>query len=463
MKHALVFAFLSLVLSSCSKNNNGEDARNSASTTSAEQDQSDSSIFTNRPNIDGKEYDFFVASVNGDMITESDLRQNISLALLSSGEKANPSEHLFSPLGKTILKEMIYSALKKQCIKKFEPRGGWISKQEVMETVTSIAANNNMTLKEFESYLAASNVKWQVFYNKILESMSWNVYIKARYGYNATISSYELSSILSSIKSQKDKPSCYVCRIFIPVLSISEDRNAKSQAENLLSMLRNRQASFGALARQFSKAPEAIKGGELGWVFDGQLAQSEAIALNAIEIGEYTIAKSAKGYSILYLKDRRDPSQKSFKEVRFVQAMLPFAHNATDFQKMQLLQSALAMRSSFPKAKAFIDSAKSDKKWQVSNEIVAPLLALHKEFARLLEQIKNGTASEPIATPNGILIICLLDLSEKEIKDPTLREIKEQKMSEKFSLISGRDINDLKKKAQIEINKKYGSVQDFID
>ena len=67
-------------------------------------------------------------------------------------------------------------------------------------------------------------------------------------------------------------------------------------------------APFSVAARQLSQSPSAAEGGDIGWVTDGQLAPELNAPLAALRIGQMAgPIRSACGYYVLLMRDRRDP------------------------------------------------------------------------------------------------------------------------------------------------------------
>jgi hypothetical protein len=76
--------------------------------------------------------------------------------------------------------------------------------------------------------------------------------------------------------------------------------------------------------------------------------------------------------------------------------------------------------------------------------------------------LQAGSIGTPIVTPNGIVMVCMLERRTQQIPEPTANDIKAQKTNERLSVFADREIQDLKKKSEIQINEKYGSILDFM-
>ncbi len=67
-----------------------------------------------------------------------------------------------------------------------------------------------------------------------------------------------------------NKAHYHVMEIFVPVDNPEQDAKVKKDAEEIVNQL-HQGAPFAMVARQFSQHPTAATGGDIGWVYDGQL------------------------------------------------------------------------------------------------------------------------------------------------------------------------------------------------
>ena len=61
-----------------------------------------------------------------------------------------------------------------------------------------------------------------------------------------------------------------------------------------------------------------------------------------------------------------------------------------------------------------------------------------------------------------MFVFCVLDRKEEKIPEPTLDDIRNQKINEKFSIFSDKELSELKKRADIKLDKRYGKTSDFV-
>lgn len=93
---------------------------------------------------------------------------------------------------------------------------------------------------------------------------------------------------------------------------------AEDKAAQLAQQARAPKADFAALARASSEhAESAARGGDMGWLADGQMLPEVARALGGMKPGEVSApVRSASGWHIVKLLETREPETRSFEELR---------------------------------------------------------------------------------------------------------------------------------------------------
>jgi peptidylprolyl isomerase len=93
---------------------------------------------------------------------------------------------------------------------------------------------------------------------------------------------------------------------------------AEDKAAQLAQQAHAPDADFAALARASSEhAESAARGGDMGWLADGQMLPEVARALGGMKPGEVSApVRSASGWHIVKLLETREPETRSFEELR---------------------------------------------------------------------------------------------------------------------------------------------------
>lgn len=108
--------------------------------------------------------------------------------------------------------------------------------------------------------------------------------------------------------------------IFFPVpenAGETQEREIRDKAKRILNKARQG-ADFSALAREYSQDPSSrAKGGDLGYITKGDMAESfekAAFALNEGEISD--LVRTSRGYHIIKVEDIKEPRTKPMDQVR---------------------------------------------------------------------------------------------------------------------------------------------------
>jgi len=90
----------------------------------------------------------------------------------------------------------------------------------------------------------------------------------------------------------------------------------KKKAEEILGKAKKTK-DFGSLAKQYSEAENASKGGDLGWIQKGMLGEQIESILFSMKPGDLTGVLAARdGFHILKTEEVKEEKQKSFEEVK---------------------------------------------------------------------------------------------------------------------------------------------------
>lgn len=396
-------------------------------------------------------YDGIVAIVNGSIITILDLEEQVRIAIFSSGMKDSREVRA------EILKNIVTEELKNSLFKKFIGKVTFITDKEVDGAFEEIAKRNNLTVKSFSKLLASRGISEKVFKRSIRINLSWIEYIKAKYGKNVNVTERELETVLKGIRENKKKESFLVSRMFFPVT----DSNAKESIEKRVKTIRNmlpQGAQFGDLARKFSKSPDAKNGGDLGWIYEGQLSREEYNALKTMQSGEIRVVQNSRGFYILQLRDKREAGKNSITHLRFVQVGVPRPEYAEGQDTKALIKQ---LKIQYPNARDFIKQARTIGCF-VSESASAILESMPPKIRAAVKHCSVNGLSDVISNEQAFFVFCVLDRREERIPEPTLEDIRNQKINEKFSIFSDKELSELKKRADIKLDPKYGNTSDFI-
>ncbi len=251
------------------------------------------------------ELDKIAAVVNNEVITQNDLNDRfvaIVKQLQKQGTKLPPQDEL----RKQILERMINDLVQ---IQEAKETGIKIDDSTLDKTLQRIADDNNVSMTEFRRLLEADGVKYSKFREEIRGELIMQRLREREVEGNVNVTEAEVDTqlALESKESTSDQEYRLAHILFLlPEQATAAQIDAKrKRALQALAELR-KGADFAQISAQFSDAPDALQGGNLGWRPVGRLPAIFTEALATLKPGEITdILKSANGFHIVKLLDKR--------------------------------------------------------------------------------------------------------------------------------------------------------------
>ena len=239
--------------------------------------------------------DRVVAIVNEDIVTQVDIQREAAPFLnkiASSGHSREKQEELIKKVKGDLLEALIEQSLTQQEARRY---GISISEDEIDNAVESVKARRSLTQEEFEKALSyegmnieayRENIKKQLLHARII-----NVAVKSKVVITDTdIQTYYNDHIAEYAGKKKHHL-----------------RNILMQGREEIGEIKRRldeNQSFVILAKQFSMAPNASDGGDLGLFDISNFTPQIRESISKLEKGEYTdIIQTAQGFQIFFIED----------------------------------------------------------------------------------------------------------------------------------------------------------------
>ena len=281
------------------------------------------------------------AVVNEDVITFSDLNQRLHLVAVSSGLKLD--DETVKRLTPQVLSDLIDEQLRLQEAARLDLE---VSDQNVQKGFLQLAAQNKLTLEEFNKSLVANKISVPSMERQLRAQIAWNLVAQTLLRPQVSISDTDVDDVLTRIKRSIGKEEYLASEIFLAVENPKEEANMRQLANRLIAQMKEKRAPFSRVAQQFSKAAGAPQGGDMGWVRQGQLPEELDRVLQKLEKGQISTAiRSLEGYHIFLLRDKRAVSEET----------LPSRAQITQDLGLQRLQRLAQRHLIDLKAAAFIE------------------------------------------------------------------------------------------------------------
>ncbi len=241
------------------------------------------------------------AVVNEEAVSNSDVAARLKLVAVSSGLPNN--KEIRERLVPQIIGVLIDEKLKIQEANRLEIE---IPQAEIIKGFGAIAGQNNFSAEQFRSVLRKEGIPVKTLEDQIRSQIAWSRVVQKKLRSQVSIADNEVDSVIERLEENKGKSEYRVSEIFLPVEKPSEEGDIKRLSDRLVKQLVEGKVPFPRLAGQFSQAAGASKGGDLGWVQEGQLAEALDEMLAKMNEGELSKpVRSLAGFHILHLSGKR--------------------------------------------------------------------------------------------------------------------------------------------------------------
>lgn len=383
------------------------------------------------------------AVVNDEVVSAYDVDQRLSLILSTVNAQITPEQRQF--LRRQSLQNLIDEKLQLQEAAKFDLI---ISDAEVKETLTAIAQQYRMTLPQFEANLKRNGIDTGTLEAQIRAEIAWSRLVRGRYQQQITVSDDEVQSVLDRMEKVQGQSEYLLSEIFLIVDVPARDAEVAQTADRVVTQLKGG-APFPALARQFSEAATAARGGDLGWVQEGQLPAEVEQALQTMRVNELSPPiKTPGGYYIVLLRDRRKILGADAADARMTLHQYLFEKAGEESAEDVASRAARATAAiqgceSLPEANA-IGAKEGGRLGAITLRDLPP------EVQRALDGVEVGRAAPPISAAEGARILILCNKEIPEASMPSFEAVSESLTQQRLSLIARRYLRDLRRDAIID-------------
>ncbi len=259
--------------------------------------------------------DAIVAIVDESVITRRELDNRVRL-VRSDFEKSNRRLPADDTLRRQVLELLITESLLLQEAKR---RGIRITDSQVNQTMQRIARQNNLSLSDFRLRLIAEGVDYDEYRESVRRELTVSTLGRQYAQRNASVSDAEVDDFLERSGETDADYEYRLAHILIAVpdaASPAQVDDARMLAEELLARLEQGE-DFDNLANTFSTGDTALQGGDLGWRKEAEVPGLFTDSVLAMQPGEFAgPIRSASGYHIVHLRERRNAGQVLTQQVR---------------------------------------------------------------------------------------------------------------------------------------------------
>lgn len=386
------------------------------------------------------------AVVNDAPVSVVDLVERIKLVAASSNIPMSPQRS--QEMAPQILQQLINEKLQLQ---EAERRGFEVTDADIERAQNLIEQNSGLPPGGLNQFLAQNGIATETIRNQIRPQIAWQKLLGSMRR-EIQISDTEIDDNLERIRSNQGKPRNNVQEIFLPVDNPQDETKVYQNAREVIRAL-EQGANFGGLARQFSASSSAANGGNLGWLYSGEMAGELQQAVNQMQPGDVSDPiRTIRGYYILKLLDRSRGDANALTDVRLdlYQLFVPIAANTPQDEvntKLDILQNAKENADSCQSlANVAVDlgSEMSGKTEGISpNDLAGPV-------RNAVANLDKGGISDLIKVDGGALLVMVCDKTEESTL-PDRENIRERLEMERLEILARRKLRELRRNAFIDI------------
>jgi peptidyl-prolyl cis-trans isomerase SurA len=401
----------------------------------------------------GQPIDRVIAVVNQEAITARELDSRVAVVqkqLRDQGRSA-PTRDV---LTRQVLEQMIIAKTQAQYAKEVGVRP---TEAEIDRAVADVAQQNSVSVQQLREQLSQQSIPFSAFREQLAGEIT-TLRLREREGASkVTISEAEVDAQLGK-RGGAISTEYEIAQILLRLPS-EPDPQALAAKGALAEQLAKRAAEgadFAELAREHSEAPEALKGGSLGWRTSERLPDLFVNAVAKLQAGQVApVVRSPAGFHVLKLVDRRSQAPQAAQVTRtrarhiLLAATTPAAEEEAKRRLAEFKRTIQSGATTFDAvARQFsIDGSAAkggDLGWLFPGETVP-------DFERAMRDLQVGALSEPVKTPFGVHLIEVLERKASENTPEQMRAaarqaLRDQKADEAFD----QWLRELRERAYVE-------------
>ena len=381
--------------------------------------------------------DRIVAVVNDQVITRRDLDERVTTVLTQLRQQGTPLPPR-DVLEKQVLERMIFNQVQLQFAKETGLR---IDDATLDKTLSRIAEDSKLTPPQLRAALEKDGISFAKFRDDIRDEITITRLREREVDNKITIADSEVDNFLSTRQIQEGKTDEYnLSHILVSVpeqASPERLQERRLRAEQAQAQIKSG-ADFRQVAASFSDAPDAVRGGTLGWRDSARLPTIFAEAVKGLKAGEISgVLRSPNGFHILRVNERRGQtaplivSQTNARHILIKTSELVSENEAKE--RAVKLKERLDNNADFAELARLQSEDSSaarggDLGWLSPGDTVP-------EFEKAMDALQPRQLSEAVRSPFGWHLIQVLerrnqDMSQQQQRLRARQALREQKADE---------------------------------
>lgn len=385
------------------------------------------------------EADHIVAVVGSEVITYYELRSRLDDALVQLQKQGTPLPPQ-DVLERQMLERVIMDRAQLQYAKE---TGLQIDDNQLDQAIGRIAANNKLNLQQFRAALEKDGIQYAKFREEIRSEMLTVRLREREVDSKLVISDGEIDNYLASQSENALSGEEYqLAHILLRAPeSASPEQLQKLRLRGEQALKRARAGeNFAELAAAFSDAPDALKGGDLGWRPLARLPALYADVAGRLTTGGVSdLLRSSAGFHIIKLLGKRGGSESaSVQQTHARHILVRISEVVSEAEARRKLEN---VRERIVNGLDFAEQARlysqdgsaakgGDLGWLSPGDTVP-------EFERAMDALKIGELSPVVQSPFGMHLIQVQERRERDVsaereRGKARQALRERKLDEAY-------------------------------
>nr|WP_308601403.1 MULTISPECIES: peptidylprolyl isomerase [unclassified Massilia] len=379
--------------------------------------------------------------VNDEVITRNEVDKRVAqiAARLRAQNAQLPSQ---ADLERQVIEAMVVERAQLQLAKEMGVR---VDDRMLDAAIGRIAEGQKMSVQEMRNQMEKEGMTFVQFREEIRNEIMMQRLREHEVDAKIQVSDAEVDTYLAAVKAAAaERVEMDIAQILvgIPANATPEQIAARrARADEVARQLRAG-ADFAKMAATYSDAPDALKGGAIGWRDPDRLPPAISNELRKLSPGQVTpVLKGTAGFHIIKLVDKRnlakEPEQATAQQVHARHILIKPSPTLPAAEARRKLAEIKARIES--KAASFEDMARQNSQdstavkggelgW-LTEEDVMP------EFATAMNALPTGKISDVVETPIGLHLIEVLerkteDVTKEKERLQARQVIRERKLGE---------------------------------
>ncbi|MEO5882636.1 MAG: peptidylprolyl isomerase [Caldimonas sp.] len=400
--------------------------------------------------------DYIVAVVNQELVTAAEVQQRIARVRADAQQTRTelpPAAALRQQVVQVLIDERVLVTTARES-------GMRLDESELDRAVANVAVQNQLTLPQLRERLRREGIDYAKFRSNVKDQMMVERLREREVASRIRVTDAEIDTLLEERRSGGANAQFNIAQIMVLVPENATQVVLAERRERALAALRRVRGGedFAAVAREVSEDGNRTQGGEIGMRPADRLPEVFVSAVRPLKAGEISteLLRSAAGYHVLKLIERKDEGALSVQQVRARHILLrtspALTNDAAARRLSQFRREILAGGKTFEQlARENSEDGSAaqggDLGWTSAGTFVP-------EFEEALAALDVGGISEPVVTRFGVHLVQVVDrrqvtLDVKQQRAQARNILREQKFEEAYI----EWLRDLRGRAYIELRE----------